>query len=40
MANLAANVVTVAGAVGGGLALPALGTTVAFRFLHGKYQKG
>jgi len=42
-AGLAANVVTVAGAVGSGLILPALGTIIgmmAFNFLRGKYQKG
>jgi len=40
MAGFAANVVTVAGAVGSGLALPALGTTMAIRFLQSRYQKG
>ena len=43
MAGVAANVVAVAGAVGSGLVLPALGTTIAVRtlqFLHSKYQKG
>jgi hypothetical protein len=43
IAGLAANVVTVAGAIGSGLILPALGTiigTVAFQFLLGKYQQG
>jgi hypothetical protein len=41
--GLAANVVTVAGAVGSSLILPALGTvigTLAFQFLRSKYQKG
>ena len=43
MTGIAANVVAVAGAVGSGLVLPALGTTIAiqtFQFLHSKYQKG
>ena len=43
IAGLAANVVTVAGAVGSSLILPALGTvigTMAFQFLRSKYQKG
>jgi len=43
IAGLAANVVTVAGALSSCLILPALGTiigTVAFQFLLGKYQEG
>jgi len=40
IASLAANMVTVAGALGSGLALPVLGTTMAVQFLHSKYQKG
>jgi hypothetical protein len=42
-ASITANVIAVAGAVGGGLVLPAFGTTVAIQtlqFLHAKYQKG
>jgi hypothetical protein len=41
--TLAANVVAVAGAVGSGLVLPALGTiigTMAFQFLRNMYQRG
>jgi len=40
MAGLAANVVTVAAAISSGLILPALGTTMALKFLHSKYQRG
>ena len=43
MAGLAANVVTVAGAVGSTLILPALGAIIgmtAFQFLRTKYQQG
>ena len=43
MAGLAANVVTVAGAVGSSLILPALGVMIgkmAFQFLRSKYQQG
>ena len=39
MGGLAANVVTVATAVSSGLIPPALGTTMAHKFLHSKYQK-
>ena len=40
MAGLAANVVTVATAISSGLILPALGTAMALKFLHSKYQRG
>ena len=43
MTGLAANVVTVVGAVSSSLILPALGTiigTMAFQFLRSKYQQG
>jgi hypothetical protein len=43
VASITANVTTVAGAVGSGLVLPALGVvigTMAFQFLHSRYQKG
>ena len=43
MGQMTANVVAVAGAVGSGLVIPALGTTLAIQtlqFLHSKYQKG
>ena len=40
MAGLAANVVTVASAVSNGLIVPAVATTMAFKFLHSKYQIG
>jgi len=40
VAGLAANVVTVAAAISSGLILPALGTSMALKFLHSRYQRG
>ena len=40
MAGLAANVVTVAAAISAHLIAPALGTAMALKFLHSKYQRG